>query len=81
MDIPCGGGCGVRSNVVSLFLSLGAKFTFSVSCCCGCCWRDKLGKAGAFICVDFFCLDWIVGSETVWIGSNRIEDYIEFDSV
>ena len=55
MYIACGGGCGVKSNGGSLLLTLGAKFTLSISCSCGCCWQDKLVKVGACLWVDLFC--------------------------
>ena len=32
MDIPCGGGCGVRFNIGSLFMTVGAKYALSISC-------------------------------------------------
>ena len=44
MDFPCGGGRGLRSNICSLFPTVGANCY---------CWRDQVGEVGARFCVDF----------------------------
>ena len=54
MDFPCGGGCGLRSNIRSIFPTVGANCILFISCSCCCCWQDQLGKVGARLCVDFF---------------------------